>query len=204
MKQPNSLTDSELLQYAEEHLQYEFDMLTWSAGILAFLGRHKAKGYLPWAIDNGLLNSYALHARNLVNFLFSRSRGRDYASDIVVEDYTGPGVDVSSLITITPLQDEALTKSNKQAAHLTLDRIQYEQAGKEWRFVDLTKEIRSSLASIVPHIPNTRMNDSLRQKLTQSDFRIPIVDISISGAETGVTFSLRTSPDGKTIEGIVA
>ena len=60
MKSPNSLSDSHLLQYADEHLQYEIDMLIWSAGVLAFLEQHRGEGYLPWAINNGLLNSYAL------------------------------------------------------------------------------------------------------------------------------------------------
>jgi len=74
MKPPNSLSDIQLLQYADEHLQYEIDMLIWSAGILAFLAKHTGEGYLPWAINNGLLNSYALHARNLINFLYSQSK----------------------------------------------------------------------------------------------------------------------------------
>lgn len=206
MKPPHSLTDTELLQYADEHLQYEVDMLTWSASILAFLVAHKEEGYLPWAMNNGLLSSFALHARNLVNFLFSRTKGKDRSTDVIVEDYVDSGIGVSSLVSMTPLLEEALTKANKQAAHLTLERIQYEQAGKEWEFIELTKQIRVSLSSVIPHIPRSRMSDSLRQKLGQPDIRIPIVDIKITksptGAHVGVSFSLRIGPDGKTIEDI--
>jgi hypothetical protein len=208
MKPPNSLSDSELKQYADEHLQYEIDMLIWSAGVLAFLAAKKAEGYLPWAINNGLLNTYSLHARNLINFLYSRSKRTDYPTDIVLEDYVDANVITNSLPAITSHLEEALFKANKQAAHLSMDRIQYEQSGKEWGFIELSKQILVAFAAIAPHIPSGRISDSLRRKLTQSDFHIPIVDIEIGQSESGdsvsVTFSLRISRDGKAIEGISA
>jgi hypothetical protein len=208
MKPPNSLSDSDLLHYADEHLQYEIDMLTWSAGILAFLAIYKAEGYLPWAINNGLLNSFALHARNLINFLYSRSMGRDFATDIVLEDYVDTDVINNHLPPISPDLQQTLTKANKQAAHLSMERIQYEQAGKEWMFIELASQILKAFASIAPHIPDSKISDTLREKLTRSGLRIPIVDIEIgkspSGDPVSVTFSLRISRDGKKIEGVSA
>lgn len=206
MKPPNSLSDSELKQYADEHIQYEIDMLIWSTGILAFLAAKKAEGYLPWAINNGLLNTYSLHARNLINFLYSRSKGTDYPTDIILEDYVHADAISNSLPEITPHLEEALTKANKQAAHLSTNRIQYEQSGKEWLFIELSKQILVAFAPIAPHIPKSRISESLGRKLTQLDFRIPIVDIEIGQSESSdpvsVTFSLRISRDGKAIEGI--
>lgn len=208
MKPPYTLSDTELIKYADEHLQYEVDMLTWSSGIMAFLAIHKEEGHLPWAMNNGLLNSCALHTRNLINFLFSRTRGNDHPTDIIVEDYIDSGIVVSSLVEISPLLEEALTKASKQVAHLSLERIKYEQAGKEWKFLDLNKQIRASLASIVPHIPSSRISNPLRQKLGQSDVRIPLVDINIikspGGIYVGATFTLRIGVDSKTIQGISA
>ena len=208
MEHPNSLSDSELLQYADENLQYEIDMLTWSAGLLAFLASNKTKGHLPWVINNGLLNSFALHARNLVNFLHSWSKGKDFPADIVLEDFVDAATIASYPPVISPLLEEVLTKANKQVAHLSMERIQYEQTGKEWMFIEIAKQILKAFASIAPHIPSSRLSDSLRQKLTRSDFRIPIVDISTaklpSGAHTSVTFSLRILPDGRTIQGVSA
>jgi hypothetical protein len=103
MKPPNMLTDTELLQCAEEHLLYEIDMLIWSAGILAYLAGHKTEGYLAWAMNNGLLNTFALHARNLINFLYSRPRRSEYATDVVLEDYVGDQVAASNRPQITRL-----------------------------------------------------------------------------------------------------
>jgi len=208
MKPPNTLTDSELLQYAEQHLLYEIDMLISSAGILAHLAGHKTDGYLAWAMNNGLLNSFALHARNLINFLYSRSTGSEYATDVVLEDYVGDQVAASNRPQITPLLEQALTKANKQAAHLSLDRIQYERAGKGWQFIELSKQILAVFRAIAPHIPESRMSEPLRQRLAQADFRIPVMDISIgrspAGAPIPVNFLLRISRDGKSIEGISA
>jgi len=208
MKSPHSLSDSELLHYADKHIKYEIDMLTSSAGILAFLAVHKAEGFLPWAVNNGLLNSFALHARNLVNFLYSRSKRKDFKTDIVLEDYVDADTITNYLPAISPLLEEALTKANKQAAHLSMERIQYERAGKEWMFIELSKQILKVFASIAPNIPDSKISDTLRQKLTKSGFRIPAVDISIGKSQSGdpisISFSLRISQDGKKIEGVSA
>jgi len=181
MKSPNSLTDTELLQYADMHLQYEFDMLTWSTGILVSLVFHPNEKILFWAIKNSLLNSYALHTRNLINFLFSHSLNHDHSGDIIVEDFLEVGDIVSSYITIPPLLEEALDKANKQVAHLTLERIRYEQAGKEWKFLELNNQINEALFEIIPHIPDARMSKSLRHKLCHQGFQFPGVNIDELG-----------------------
>lgn len=185
MKSPHSLTDDELKAYADEHLQYEVDMLIWSAGVLAFLTAYRDKGYLPWAINNGLLNTFAVHARNLIDFLYSRSRGKDLATDIVIEDYVDESTVAKALPAISPLLEEVLTKANKQAAHLTRERIEYEKGGKEWKFIEVVKHVLQALASIAPHIPSSRISDGLRQKLSRTQVEIPIVDISLKNAPDG-------------------
>jgi hypothetical protein len=195
MKLPNRLPDDDLKDYAEKHLQYEVDMLTWSAGILAFLARQNNKGYLSWTINNGLLNTFAIHARNLIDFLYSRSRGKDYPTDIIIQDYASDSDVSSHLIGISPLLEEALIKANKQVAHLSMERIDYENTGKEWKFIEVSKHIRQSLASIAPYIPASKMSLGLREKLSVSDIKIPVVDITVkdapNGHPIGVSFSLR-------------
>lgn len=200
MKPPHSLTDDELKAYAEEHLQYEVDMLIWSAGVLAFLAIYRDKGYLPWVINNGLLNTFAVHARNLIDFVYSRSRGKDFATDIVIEDYVDEDTVAKALPAISPLLENILTKANKQVAHLTRERIEYEKAGKEWKFIEVVKHVLQALALIAPHIPSSRIGDGLRQKLSRTQVEIPVVDISLKNAPDGhpmgVCFSLRLAQTG--------
>jgi hypothetical protein len=195
VKLPHSLTDAELKAYADEHLQYEVDMFIWSAGIVAFLASYKDKGHLPWAINNSLLNTFATHARNLIDFLYSRSRKKDYDTDIVIQDYVEPDVLEKILPKISSLLEETLVKANKQVAHLTIERIEYEKAGKEWKFIEVVKHVCQAFASIASHIPDSKISAELKQKLSRTQIEIPIVDVSIINAPDshpiGVSLSFR-------------
>lgn len=195
MKSPNSLTDDELKSYAEEHLQYEYDMLIYSAGILAFLAADRHKGLLPWTINNGLLNTFAVHARNLIDFLYARPRKKDQPTDIIIEDYVDVSALSKALLKISPLLEEALNKANKQVAHLTRERITFEKVGKEWKFIEIVQHVHKGLAAIAPHIPSSKISDSLKKKLSSTQIVIPVIDISVSNTPDGhprdVCFSLR-------------
>ena len=195
MKPPHSLSDVQLRDYADEHLQYELDMLRWSATILGYLSPHASRGPLAWAINNGLLNTFATHARNLINFLYSRSSGRDRPSDIIIEDYLSQNSSSAPIPPIPALLKEALTKAGKQVAHLTKERIDYEKAGKEWRFGDITNEILTVLVQVAPRISAAKLSDKLRARFLNPGRSIPIIDVSIlpspSGADTVLTLRLR-------------
>lgn len=195
MKGSNSLSDDELKEYAEEHLQYEVDMLVWSAGILARLASLKNEGHLPWSINNGLLNSFSAHARNLIAFLYSRPMGKEFSTDIVIEDFVDEEIVNKHLVEIDPLLEEAIKKANKQVAHLTMERIEYEESGKAWRFIEVAQAILKAFASITPYMPSARISDTLRSKLCGGQFIIPLIDVEIrhddSGFPLGVSLNLR-------------
>ena len=194
MKDPNSLSDNELKAYADEHLQYEHDMLIWSAGILARLFPYQVDSSIPWALVNGMLNTFAIHARNLIDFLYSGSDGKDRPTDIIIEDF----VDAESISGHLPPISESLKKArvkvNKQVTHLTMERIEYEKAGKGWMLFEIADEIKKVMAAIAPQIPRTRISNDLRDKLIESRLAIPLVDISSiraqNGAKVGVSLTL--------------
>ena len=131
-------------------------MLASSAIILGYLTKSSSEGGISWTLNNALLNSFAIHARNLINFLYSRTRGKDRETDIIIEDYISPAIVQSALIPITPLMEEALKKSTKQVAHLTKERIDYEISGKAWSFIQLVNEIFRAFSSISSHIPDLK------------------------------------------------
>jgi hypothetical protein len=193
MRLPETLSDNELKAYAGEHLRYEVDMLVSSAVILGFLSTKAAEGLIPWTIHNGLLNTFAIHARNLIGFLYSRSRNCDRPTDIVVEDYVSPSALASVLPPIPSLLDQTLVKAAKQVAHLTKDRIDFEKAGKEWMFMQLTQEILRVLGLVAPQIPDARMGSALKDKLSRGAMGIPPIDIEVlrSGSSPiGVTLRI--------------
>lgn len=191
MKPPHTLSDSELKAYAEQHLQYECNMLAVTTGILGALPPLPSEDIVSFAVRNGLLNSFAIHLRNLIDFLYSRSKGKDKQTDIVIEDYIDEAEVARHLLPITPLLDSAIVKANKQVAHLTRERIDFEREGKEWQFIALADQVVKALASIAPYVPGTRISGELKGKLTRTSLTIPLVDIS--------TISLRNIPNGLSI-----
>jgi len=194
MRLPNFLADDELKNYAETHLQYEVNMLSLSVSVLASLARRANTSPLPWLLSNGILNTFAIHARNLIDFLYSRSRGRDYPTDIIIQDYVGDNEISLHLRPISPLLEKALIKANKQVAHLSMDRIEYERLGKEWRYIEVMGHIRDAFASIAPYVPAAKMSSELRGKLSATSVAIPLVDITStnsSNGQVGIAFSLR-------------
>lgn len=77
MKPPISLNDDQLKEYSNHHLKYELDMLIWTTGILSTLGAVKKQSPIPMTLNNAIINSYSMHARNLIDFLYLRSLGGD-------------------------------------------------------------------------------------------------------------------------------
>jgi hypothetical protein len=195
MKPPHALTDDQLKAYAEEHLQYEYEMLIWSAAILIPLVHYKDEGHLPWAFNNGLLNTFAIHARNLICFIYSSSCCSVFPTDIVLEDYVEPSIIKEHRPPISGVLQEVITKANKQVAHLTLERIEYEQGGKRWNFGEIAIQINEILAKIAPHISSGKISEQLKKKFSKPLLKIPIVNILTSNKNDdlpiGISFSLQ-------------
>lgn len=178
MKHPHTLSDSELKAYADQHLQYELDMLTVAAGILGAMLPQPPEDVVSFGVRNGLLNTFATHSRNLIDFLYSRSKGKDKPTDIVIEDYVDEATVARHLLPITPLLDSAIIKANKQVPHLTKERIDFEREGKEWQSIAVADQIVKALASIAHHVPAARISDELKGKMMRANLTIPVVDIS--------------------------
>jgi hypothetical protein len=192
MKLPRSLSDGELRDYADHHLKYEIEMLVWASGIMATLGTFREEGPLAWACNNALLNTFALHSRNLIDFLYLGASDKGRATDVIVQDYVDQKTLSKYLPPITPLLQQAKKKADKQAAHLTTDRIQYAKSGKGWKFIEIAKDIMKAFRAIAPVLPENRVSDPLKRRISQSDLFIPQVAInvtrSVEGWPIGITF----------------
>jgi hypothetical protein len=102
------MSPEELRDFAQEHVGYAVDMMVNSAEAL-----RRPTG--AWVVDNALVESFTIHARELDDFLRNR-RGRD-GDDVTAEDY---------LKTWAPrrvLSKEERDIVNKLVAHLTEQRL---------------------------------------------------------------------------------
>lgn len=120
------------LKNISHHLWYEFTMFS-------ELTQELGKGYLPSIINNALLESFALHARNLIDFLYAEDPSSDdvYAGDFFPckEDW------VKIRPQITPLLEKVKKRANKEVSHLTYLRIKVTQEEKKWHFVKIFQEM---------------------------------------------------------------
>ncbi len=178
MKNSNNLSNSQLKEYAENHIRYEYEMLLWSARILGFLAAIESKGHIHWTLLNGLLNTFAIHARNLTLFLYPGDKKDRHPSDVVIENYINQS-DLNSIPSISPLLQKVKIKANKQVAHLTTNRIQYELKDKPWNFIQISEEIMRIFSNIVPFIFRDKITEEFRTLLSEEKLGSPLIQIRI-------------------------
>ena len=191
-----ALSDEELKDYSDHHLKYELDMLIWCTGFLSPLADVKNAGHIPWAANNAVMNSYSMHARNLIDFLYLRSLGKDRNTDVIVEDFIEPSKLAEGLPPMPPLLAEAKRKADKQVAHLTTDRIQFEEAGKEWRFIEIALDIARTFNAISGLFPPERTGDAFLTLIYDDRLIVPFIRAKVVQNEQsqniGITLRLGT------------
>jgi hypothetical protein len=117
----------EALLAASAHLRYEVQMLQATMKALPGAGDQFTQ--------NVLLESFLIHARNLVHFLSSQS---DESSDVLAEDFFGGDRKVWETIFAEAAESKNAfqdfkRRAGKEMAHLTYDRLQLPAGGgKPW------------------------------------------------------------------------
>lgn len=128
-------SDSDREQIAE-HLHYEIAML-WSAG----LGIQRGGGY-PTVVQYCILESFALHARNVIDFFYT-----DPSGDDVVARHFFSNEEVWGQV--RPAQAAVLLaakkRANKEVSHLTYGRLAAPPEKKPWQYAEITREIDTVL-----------------------------------------------------------
>lgn len=160
MKGENQFDQVQLREYAEKHLSREVEMLRWTGSFLggfsmAKLSSGRIAGDIAAAFEQSSLESFAMHSRNLIDFLYLRNHyGHDRPNDIVVEDYVGDKVVASKLIPITGMLEGAKTKADKLVAHLSMERETFGYYEKAWMYSQIVGDLLNALRSVVYEIPD--------------------------------------------------
>ncbi|MFZ1240171.1 MAG: hypothetical protein WAV74_12730 [Anaerolineae bacterium] len=135
---------------ASQHLLYEFWMLN-------SLGRGMASAVLGQGpLNNAVLESFAIHARVMLGFLYE---GKRYPDDVVAGDYFD---DPNDWVKVRPSIPEALIpvqkRANKEVAHLSYKRLGIADEARLWRFIDIAAAIGSIMAVFLRHVPAERLH----------------------------------------------
>lgn len=148
----------EELRAASKHLVFEFGMLQQTC--------ESARVEDVRARKNAFLESFAIHARNLLDFFYSPDGPRKYPQpdDVIAEDF----FDVAS-----DWHNERPTKSdilaslhrrvNKEVAHLTYERLKNMTVGPSWPNSRITNEFREVILSFRKLAPACRLGEEFRR-----------------------------------------
>lgn len=166
-------SDAQLLRYSEEHLHYELWMLVETTRPLIDDGNYS----YDVVTENALLESFAVHARSLADFIYgvpkkSPTSPRD---DVFATDYIDEG-DLhnwsSALGEMPHFIRDARRRTNKEIAHLTVVRHYPKDLEKGW-------DVRAILSAfIVPfqtfalHANPSRLHERARTFI-RDEFRPP-------------------------------
>jgi len=145
------------LKKASEHLFYEAWMFT-------SLARGMASGvFNEGVINNALLESFTIHARVLLDFLFAENPRDD---DVIAEDYLPSSEDWAK---VKAAKSEKLQnihrRVGKEVAHLTYVRQTITPEAKAWNFVEIANEINSVFNGFIALVPKNLLGVSWQKSV---------------------------------------
>lgn len=155
-----NLTDKELLSYSEQHLLYEVGMLANVRGL--FL-----KGFDSTLIKNVAIESFVIHLRNLITFLYPTSFTKP--TDIYAKDFF---VDASEWEKICPKISTSLTnarnRAHKEIGHLTTERISdHNDPRKPWEILKLFNETLVILNLFCQYSDTKKLHEKVKMLVSQ-------------------------------------
>lgn len=156
MKRRGRRSEKELVSVSE-HLKYEIEMLFWiaRAGNIIKLGDQNHP--IIWAIDNARVESFPIHLRNLLHFLY-RGSCKANPDDVIAEDFFDTD---STWLDECPPKSQLLAKSqgraNKEVAHLTYTRLRVRK--KRWLFENILSDLSPILERFSQLVPNSRVKE---------------------------------------------
>ena len=138
---PKKRTKQELIN-ASEHVCYEIWMLDQVGRALAY----GLTGIEP--LHNALINSFAIHARNLIDFLYKAKA--EVKSDMIIAEHYFSDPEKWKTIRSEKTNDlkHAKIRCDKQVAHLTYTR----QRKENWNFAAIAREIFALISVFLDNI----------------------------------------------------
>jgi hypothetical protein len=139
------------LKKASEHLHYEWDMLNYvaQAMVMNFAG--------SGVLNNAMLESFAVHVRGLIFFLFPEKAKRD---DVLATHFVS---DAAAFETARGVKSEILKKAQsragKEVAHLTYERLNVTAEAKPWPFGEIATEVNRVMKIFLQHADQSKLSE---------------------------------------------
>ena len=160
-KQKRKQRDDSKLRDVSEHLLYEIQMLFGTVEALATSDcPTDPKNKI---IHNALLDSFAIHSRALLYFLYPTNPQPD---DVIAKDFfdnSSEWVEEQSEC-LKPIRKPI----NKRVAHLTYYRLNVKPKEKAWQYTNIADEIGKTLSKFLHKVPPSRVGKSFRDFISQT------------------------------------
>ncbi|MEX0804109.1 MAG: hypothetical protein WD688_12455 [Candidatus Binatia bacterium] len=180
-----TLSDVDLARYADEHMYYEIEMF-FAAGNLV------GSGSVDQRMQNAFVESFILHARNLIMLFFHPRKIRQY--DVIADDFFTNPIDWKSVRPrMSPTIQSALDRADKELAHLTTQRISGSPAVKNWDANQVTTALIPVIEKFVDGADPHRLLKSTADKIRNLLKPAPVTMVSTPGILACVPGLTRTS-----------
>jgi hypothetical protein len=151
------MSDAQLLDYSGEHLKHEIAMF-FNTGVLLFEELFSTASARDETCKNALVESFAIHFRNLVLFLYNAGEEPDIISDYYFIDHRADWR--RKRHKKSPLLEEAHDRASREISHLTVFRRKID---KDWPVRKLMEEIKDVLQVFVDNASDTKLHESVKK-----------------------------------------
>ncbi len=135
----------EVLRKASDHLHYEYRMLTEMARVMASGTTYER------AIKNSFIESFTIHARVLLKFLYDENPRLD---DVIADDFFPTSQEWKEVRPeMTKILKKIYGRVGKEVAHLTYARQDVTPETKPWNYPQIAHDIMVSFNEFLRIVP---------------------------------------------------
>lgn len=174
----------QLIEFSDEHLLYEVQMLYGSASALM-------DGISNWALKMASLEAFAIHLRNMLDFLYPPDSMRD-DSAIAEDFFDDPSVWKNQRPQKTQLLIDSHQRTHKEVAHRTYARMAVALTAKPWKCLEILEDLTPALSKFAQFCPRSRIGPNLLSTITQ------LTQQSLGRSATDSPIAISTSAAGLT------
>jgi hypothetical protein len=149
------------LRALSDHVLYEVQMLF---ALTERLGSHiaMADSELPWDVEMAFLESFTLHARNLIEFLWPDGPRRK--EDGIAADFFEPGEWARIRPPRETTLDQVPERVGREIVHMTYHRVDLAEGARAWKFGQIAASIGRCLRVFLAEVPDERVAPAFGSK----------------------------------------
>lgn len=164
------LSDPDLQAYSRDHLLYEITMMVNCAQILR-TSLQSSSPELARALTNAIIESFAIHVRNLVDFLYPGVN--IHGDDVIADDFFPRGKRPATFPTLSSILEVARKRAHKQVSHLTTGRLSGISPRKEWRHTELVTEVLKILVQLAKDASPNKLDQTVFEFISAHAPKVP-------------------------------